>query len=137
MEFGQLSTANKLFILLLVFQIIFALLTTIGAFTLGILEADPFAIALLLTILIGSVIAFWAIFNNKPPFHHMIYPASIANLVLSIFASSIQTINLANAVLLLYFHIRDPVPVDPAEYHQKVIKKRQQTKEKRVRPRKK
>jgi hypothetical protein len=118
MEFRDLSTGNKLFILLLVLQIWLSFMSSLGNLLIGFsvnFEGFNFIIfGLLFSILICSCIAFWAIFNSQPPYHLAIYPAIFINLLLAIGdPTGLQMLNIVNAILLLYFQIRDPIPVDP------------------------
>lgn len=95
---------------------------------------NAIAFGLLLTVVIGTIIAFWAIFNNKPPHNLLIYPAALANLILAIFDSQgPQTIQVALSVLILYFQIRDPIDVDPFTANYRAArKKKEKAKEERL-----
>lgn len=114
MEIVELSTPNKIFLLLLFLQIWLAGLT-LGFISLKGLDVDPLAFTLFLIVLIGSIVTFFAIFNDYPPFHLMIYPAAISNIIISLFGTP-EPVNLVISILLLYFQIRFPIEVKDRKY---------------------
>lgn len=127
MEFVELSTGNKLFLLLLLIQIWVSTITLAGLIynaTVRELTPDILAFTLFMIVFSGSVIAFFGIFNDRPPLHLFVYPAAISNIILAVFDSQgIQTVNLVISVLILYFQIRDPILVLGKEYRRPSKKK--------------
>ena len=135
MEFVDLSRANKMFLLLLFLQIWGAGLTLGFIMLKGLSGLDPFAFTLFLIVLIGSVVTFFAIFNDYPPFHLLIYPAAISNLIISLFGT-IDYINLVISVLLLYFQIRFPIEVKERSYRSPRVTERRVRKTRKPKSRK-
>ncbi len=119
-KISALEQPQKLFLILLLLFIWFETISLIGTVAIAIREKlplDAFAFSLLLVTVTGAIVSFFAIFNNKPPFHLAIIPAAIANIILAIFnPGGIDVINLLFSFLLLYLVLRYPLELVPDTY---------------------
>ncbi|RMG32018.1 MAG: hypothetical protein D6732_13990 [Methanobacteriota archaeon] len=120
LKIAALEQPQKLFLILLFVFIWFQILSLVGTVLLGQqnnLPFDPIAFSLLLVVVVGSIISFFAIFNNKPPFHNFIYISLIANTILALTEpGGIDVINLLYSFLLFYLFFRYPFELVPSTF---------------------
>lgn len=120
LKIAALEQPQKLFLILLFVFIWLQGLSLIGTILIGQqnnLGFDPLAFSLLLVVVGGAIVSFFAIFNNKPPFHNAVYLSIVANIILALTEpGGIDLFNLMFSLLLFYLFFRYPFDLVPSTF---------------------